>query len=175
MTDQALLAHEAGHVVGALLAGHRIKTVQIGATKEVPRVSALTTIDWEASSDIDLYAHLVSVLMGPMAAGEPPPEWPPSPNLENDEVADDVVVCRVVHLKLTKGDYRAALAIAAHWLDDPLVKSAIAQVAHALGHAGELTDREVRDVLGRGCSRGSSWPTRRGRGSRATSRGQGGS
>jgi hypothetical protein len=42
----------------------------------------------------------------------------------------------------------AAIALAEHWLGDPLVRIAISQVAHALAGAGALTDRMVRDVLG---------------------------
>jgi hypothetical protein len=109
-------------------------------------------VDWGASGDVDLYGHLVSVLMGPMAEGCPPPSWPPRPNIQNCDDGDDehVALRLVLHLNLTEADYRAAQALAAHWLDDPLVKSAIAKVAHALGQAGSLTDAEVRAVLGPG-------------------------
>jgi hypothetical protein len=146
---QATLAHEAGHVVGGLLAGHRIETVRLGPTKREPRNSGMTTFDWAVSSEVDLYGHLVAVLMGPMAAGKPPPVWPPLPDMDgnNDE---HVVLTLVSHLKLSKPDYMAAVALAAHWLADPLVKSAIAKVAHALGQTGLVTDAQVRDVLGRG-------------------------
>jgi hypothetical protein len=41
-----------------------------------------------------------------------------------------------------------AVALAAHHLDEPQVKAAIAKVADALGQAGELDDRAVRDALG---------------------------
>jgi hypothetical protein len=150
VSDQSTLAHEAGHVVGALLAGHRIESVRLGATKKAPRVSALTTLDWEESPKVDLYAHLISILMGPLAAGEPPPAWPPLPNLDNDAADEHVVAHLVVHLRLSRADYMAALALAAGWLDDPLVKSAIAKVAHALGREGVLTGQQIRDVLGPG-------------------------
>jgi hypothetical protein len=101
---QATLAHEAGHVVGGLLAGHRIETVRLGPTKREPRNSGMTTFDWAVSSEVDLYGHLVAVLMGPMAAGKPPPVWPPLPDMDgNDD--EQVVLTLVIHLKLTKPEY----------------------------------------------------------------------
>ena len=147
MTDQqSTLAHEAGHVVGGLLAGHRIKVVVLhGLTKGQPREIASTSFDFTAS-DVDLFGHLVAVLMGPMAAGEPPPTWPPLPDPDS---SDAMAIARLVnHLKLGKRDYRAAVALAAHHLDDPFVKAATATVADALGERGVLDDREVRDALG---------------------------
>jgi hypothetical protein len=146
---QATLAHEAGHVVGGLLAGHRIETVRLGPTEGEPKTSGTTTFDWVESPEVDLYGHLVAVLMGPMAAGKQPPAWPPLPDMHgNDD--EHVVLTLVSHLKLTKAEYLAAVALASHWLGDPLVKAAIAKVAHALGQTGSLTDAQVRDVLGRG-------------------------
>jgi hypothetical protein len=149
VTDQSTLAHEAGHVVGGLLAGHRIETVRLGPTEREPKTSGLTTFDWSESPEVDLFGHLVAVLMGPMAAGEQPPAWPPLPDMDrnNDE---HVVLTLVSHLKLSKPEYVAAVALASHWLADPLVKSAIAKVAHALGQSGSLSDAQVRDVLGTG-------------------------
>jgi hypothetical protein len=150
LTDQSTLAHEAGHVVGGLLAGHRVKAVRLGGTERTPGVEGLTSFDWSASPDVDLFGHLVSVLMGPMAEGKPPPGWPPLPDIENDAADGHVVTHLVIHLKLSKSDYMAAVALAADWLGDPLVKSAIAKVAHALRQTGFLTDAQVRDVLGSG-------------------------
>ena len=146
---QATLAHEAGHVVGGLLAGHRIETVQLGPTEREPKSSGMTTFDWAQSPEVDLYGHLIATLMGPMAAAKSAPGWPPLPDLEgeNDEHVAAIIVN---HLRLTKPEYMAAVALAAHWLDDPLVKSAIAKVAHALGQTGSLTDAQLRDVLGPG-------------------------
>jgi hypothetical protein len=66
----------------------------------------------------------------------------------NDD--EHVVLTLVSHLQLTRAEYMAAVALASHWLGDPLVKSAIAKVAHALGQTGLLTDAQVREVLGRG-------------------------
>ena len=42
----------------------------------------------------------------------------------------------------------AAVALAGHQLDDPLVKAAIAQVAHALGQTGVLTGQQIEQLLG---------------------------
>ena len=147
MSDrQATLAHEAAHVVGGLLAGHRIETVRIGATKERPTDAGSTTFDFGASGDVDFFGHLIAVLMGPMATGEPPPTWPPLPDPDS---SDSMAIARLVnHLKLGKSDYASAVALAAHHLDDPFVKAAIANVADALGERGVLDDREVRDALG---------------------------
>jgi hypothetical protein len=146
---QATLAHEAGHVVGGLLVGHRIETVRLGPTEREPKSRGMTTFDWAGSPEVDMYGHLVAVLMGPMAAGNQPPAWPPLPDTDgnNDE---HVVLTLVSHLKLTKPQYMAAVALASHWIDDPLVKAAIAKVAHALGQTRSLTDAQVRDVLGAG-------------------------
>ena len=100
-----------------------------------------------ASPDIDYYGHLIAVLMGPMAEGEQPPGWPPLPRVERNH-DEHVAATLVSHLQLGKRDYMAAIALAEHWLADPLVQLAIAQVAGALDGAGALTDRMVRDVLG---------------------------
>ena len=141
----ALLAHEAAHVVGGLLCGQHVKEVRLGATKRNPRNAATTT--FELDGDIDLYGRLVATLMGPMAEGQPPPAWPPLPDLygHNDE---HIAATLVSHLRLSKADYMAAVALAAHQLDDPLVKAAIAQVAHALGQTGVLTGQQIEQLLG---------------------------
>lgn len=96
---QALLAHEAGHVVGGLLVGQHVREVRLGATKRNPRNAATTT--FELDGDIDLYGRLVATLMGPMAEGQPPPAWPPLPDLDghNDE---HICAVLVTHLKLSK-------------------------------------------------------------------------
>jgi hypothetical protein len=141
---QSTLAHEAGHVVGGLLAGHRIKWVSIGASKRRPNDAGSTQFDFGDSPD--LYGHLVAVVIGPMAAGEPPLPWPPHP----DPYWTDAFTAATLvnHLGLSKERYVAAVALAAHYLDDHRVKCAIARVADALGQTGELDDRGVRDALG---------------------------
>jgi hypothetical protein len=55
-------------------------------------------------AEVDLYGHLVAVLMGPMAAGKQAPVWPPLPDMDgnNDE---HVVLTLVSHLKLSKPEY----------------------------------------------------------------------
>jgi hypothetical protein len=142
---QALLAHEAAHVIGGLLAGQHVKEVRLGATKRNPRNAATTTFDLDG--DVDLYGRLVATLMGPMAEGAPPPAWPPLPDLvgHNDE---HICAVLVAHLKLSKAEYVAAVALAAHQLDDPLVKAAIAQVAHALGQHSVLPGQQIEELLG---------------------------
>jgi hypothetical protein len=143
---QSTLAHEAAHVVGGLLAGHRIEMVRIGPSRKHPKDAGTTSFD--LSSDIDMFGHLVAVLMGPMAEGGPAPEWPPRLDPES---RDSMAVCTLVNrLALSRADFEAAVALAAHWLDDPFVKSAITTIADALGQAGELDDRQVRDALGPG-------------------------
>jgi hypothetical protein len=143
---QATLAHEAAHVVGGLLAGHRIKSVRLGPSKKDPGQGGNTVFDLEGSPEVDLYGHLIAVLMGPMAEGHQPPQWPPP---LHPDVSDSLATARLInHLALTKGDYDAAVAIASHWLHDPMVKAAIARVATALGQHGELDDRMVREALG---------------------------
>ena len=147
MTDrQSTLAHEAAHVVGGLLAGHRVKAVTLGKTRQNPDSAAITTFDFSRSPDADFFGHLVAVLMGPLAEGREPAPWPPAPDPHD---SDSMAVSRLInHLGLGKGDYHAAVALAAHWLDDPLVKSAMATVAHLLGQEGVLTDATIRKALG---------------------------
>jgi hypothetical protein len=115
------------------------------ASRSSPRNAATTTFDYHG--DVDWYGQLVAALMGPMAEGQAPPAWPPLPDLygHNDE---HIAATLVAHLKLSQADYMATVALAAHQLDDPLVKAAIAQVAHALGQTGVLTGQQVRELLG---------------------------
>jgi hypothetical protein len=140
------LVHEAAHAVGGLLAGHRIDRVHIGATKRRPGDAGFTTFDFAGSPDVDMFGHVVAILMGPMAEGLPPLPWPPNPDPDHTDAFN--VATLVNHLALSKSDYMAAVALADRWLDNPQVKTAIAKVAHALGEVGELTDRGVRDALG---------------------------
>ena len=143
---QATLAHEAAHVVGGLLAGHRVKAVRLGKTRQNPDSAARTTFDFSGSPDVDVFAHLVATLMGPLAEGRKPAPWPPAPDPHD---SDSMAVSRLInHLGLGKGAYQAAIAIAAHHLDDPQVKAAMAAVAHALSREGVLTDATIRKALG---------------------------
>jgi hypothetical protein len=81
-----------------------------------------------------------------MAQGLSTPPWPPA--LHPDS-SDSFAIARIVnHLGLGKGDYLAAVELAAHHLDDPFVKGAIATVADALGEHGVLSDQQVREALG---------------------------
>lgn len=147
--QQSTLLHEAGHIVGALLAGHHIEVVRLGGSERNTNYVGTTVLDWAASPDVDYYGHLITVLMGPMAEGDPPPGWPPLPHV--DGVPDEHVSARLVsYLSLSKSEYVLAVALAEHWLNDPLVKASIAKLARALGEAGSLTDRMIRDVLGPG-------------------------
>ena len=145
---QATLAHEAAHVVGGLLAGHRIGRVELGPTTRNPRDAGTTTFDFAGSPAVDMFGHLVAVLMGPLAAVEEVPTWPLQ--LDPDSSDSLAIAALVNHLHLSKGDYLAAVALASHHLDDPLTKGAIGRVAHALGKKGSLTHQEVRDALGPG-------------------------
>ena len=100
--------------MGGLLAGHRIGEVRLGATKKRPSDAGSTAFDFGASPDVDLYGHLVALLMGPLAEGKPPRSWPPAPDPDS---SDSLAIVRTVnHLSLGKGDYMAALALAAHYL-----------------------------------------------------------
>jgi hypothetical protein len=125
---ESTLFHEAGHVVGALLAGHRIQAVHLGGSERCPTTAGTTVLDWAASP-------------------EPPPQWPPLPQLDGNR-DEHLAATLVSHLRLSKGEYMTAVALAEHWVSDPLVKAAIAKVAYALGQAGALTDRMVREALG---------------------------
>jgi hypothetical protein len=143
---ESTLVHEAAHAVGGLLAGHRVDRVHIGATERRPGDAGFTTFDFAGSPDVDMFGHLVAILMGPMAEGKPPPPWPPHPDPDDSDAFN--VATLVNHLAVSKSDYMSAVALADRWLDNLQVKTAIARVAQALGEAGELTDRAVRDALG---------------------------
>jgi hypothetical protein len=143
---EATLVHEAAHVVGGLLVGHRIDRVHIGATKRRPGEAGFTRFDFAGSPDIDMFGHVVAILMGPMAEGKPALPWPPHPEPDHSDAFN--VATLVNHLALSKSEYMSAVALADRWLDSPQVKTAIARVADALGEVGELTDRGVRDALG---------------------------
>ena len=132
--------HEAAHVVGGLLAGHRIKEVRVG--QRTPLHAGTASFDF--SGEVDQFGHLVAILMGPLAEGQPVPAWPPMPSADDDEFAAALIVS---NLKLSAAEHRAAVAIARHYLDNHHVKEAIARVANALGKKGSLTDQDVRDAL----------------------------
>ena len=121
---------------------------QGGPTKRNPRDAGTTTFDFAASPEVDMFAHLVAILLGPLAAGEPAPTWPPQ--LDPDSSDSLAIATLVNHLHLSKSDYMVAVALACHHLDDPLTKGAISRVAHALGQHGSLTHDEVCDALGPG-------------------------
>ena len=139
---QALLMHEAAHCVGGLLAGHRVKEIRVGPRKRTPLHAGTASFDF--SGEVDQFGHPVAILMGPLAEGQPAPAWPPMPSDNDDEFAAALVVS---NLALTAAEYRAAVAIAAHYLDDHHVKEAIARVANAHGKKGSLKDEDVRAAL----------------------------
>jgi hypothetical protein len=93
-----------------------------------------------------MLGHLVAILMGDMAEGKPPLPWPPHPDPDHSDAW--AIAALVHHLALPKSDYVTAVALAAHHLRTPKVKAAIVRVADALGRAGELDDRGVRDAVG---------------------------
>ena len=96
--------------------------------------------------DIDPVGHITTIALGPLSCGQPPPPWPPSPDSCD---ADERAAASTVHLgNVTRAQYTAGIALAAHYLDDPDVKSAIASVAHELGVRGTLSHREVKEDVG---------------------------
>ena len=54
VSDQpSTLLHEAGHIVGALLAGHHIEVVRLGGSERNTSYVGTTVLDWDASPDVD--------------------------------------------------------------------------------------------------------------------------
>jgi hypothetical protein len=143
MTErQATLAHEAGHAVGSLLAGHRIDVVRVGSVKD----GLVGSCEIDQYQELDPFGHLVAVLMGPLAAGESPPPWPPTPHAKSG--TDEREAAMLVHLGITREQYHAACGIAAHYVTDHRVKAAVARVAEKLGTLGSLTNVMVKDAAG---------------------------
>src|SRR5215213_2347841 len=70
---QDTLWHKAAHCVVALVQGHRVAVARVGD----PREGFLGSVKIEEVADI--YGHLITTLAGPLAAGQPPPQWPPNP------------------------------------------------------------------------------------------------
>jgi hypothetical protein len=129
-------------VVGALIAGHTIDKVGVGA----PEDGFVGRCELDAFQELDPFAHLVTVFMGPLAAGESPTPWPPAPHAKSG--TDEREAAMLVHLGISREQYAAAGAIAAHYLDDPRVKAAVARVAEKLGQLGALTNVGCKDAVG---------------------------
>jgi hypothetical protein len=143
MMDHAdLISHEAGHAIGLLVNGHGVALVRVD--HDVYGELGRCTADFSNSSaDLGI---VIADMMGPMAAGEPPPSWPPDPDsLLRDERNLAILVD---YLELDETDYRAAIALAAHLLDDPDVKAAHALLCQALWRAPVITGEQLRELLG---------------------------
>ena len=142
MTPDELIAHEAGHAIGLLLNGHGVAEVRVDHQRlgELGRVEADFT---HSGAD---YGCVVALLMGPMAAGDPPPAWPPDPGSTTQDERN--LATLVEHLDLSEGDYRAAIAFAATWLDWHEVKGACALLGQALGRVPVISGRQLEELLG---------------------------
>jgi hypothetical protein len=122
-----------------------------GISIDVVRVGVTGDGDWLGSVKLDEggepFARLIAILLGPMAAGQDPPPWPPDPGA--DRGTDEREAAQAVHRgAITRAQYLAAKAIAQHLLLDHHVKGAIAAVAHKLGELGALTSVGVKDAVG---------------------------
>jgi hypothetical protein len=135
------IAHECGHVVGLLLTGHGVKEVRVDHdyVGQLGRV----TVDFTNSSP-DL-GYLVACLMGPLAAADAPPEWPPDPDAVGDERTLAVLVD---YLAIDRDGYQAAIDCAASWLDWHEVKGAIALLTAALDRVPVVDGTQLRELLG---------------------------
>lgn len=135
------IRHECGHVVGLLLNGHGVAEVRVDHDYlgQLGRV----TVDFTHSSP-DL-GYLVACLMGPMAAGDAPPEWPPDPKAVGDEHNMAVLV---EYLGVDQDGYQTAIDYARGWLDWHEVKGAIALLAQALTRVPVISGTQLRELLG---------------------------
>jgi hypothetical protein len=143
VSDRATVLHEAGHCIGFIWAGLVPREVRVDAPEEgLLGTTMAPPID---ADDLDL-GHLIAVVLGPMASGSPPPRWKPRRDADDsDEVA---AAALVEHLGLAENDYRAAIAIAGHLLDDPRFKTAHALLCAALARVPVLDARQLRELLG---------------------------
>jgi hypothetical protein len=136
------IVHEAGHAVGLLVNGHGVALVRVD--HDVYGELGLCTADFTNSSAD--YGIVIADMMGPMAAGDPPPSWPPDPDaIEKDERNLAILV---EYLELDETAYKFAIAIAAHLLDDPEVKAAHALLCQALHRVPVITGEQLRELLG---------------------------
>jgi hypothetical protein len=139
MTRTRTRAHEAGHCLGALLAGARIDVVRVGVDGD-----SLGSVKLESGGDP--FDRLIAIMLGPLASGQPVPAWPPNPAA--DRGSDEREAAQAVHEgAITRAQYASAAAIAAHYACDARGKEVIARIAHALGTMDRMTDRMVRDAL----------------------------
>ena len=142
MTPDKVIAHECGHAIGLLLCGHGVAEVRVDheLVGELGRVEADFT---DSGAD---YGCVIALVMGPMAAGDPPLAWPPDPD---SAIRDERNLATLVeHLNLSEGDYRAAIAFAATWLDWHEVKGACALLGQALGRVPVISGRQLEELLG---------------------------
>ena len=84
--------------------------------------------------------------MGPMAAGDQPPAWPPDRKAATRDERNLAILAE--HLDLSESDYRAAIGIAATWLDWHEVKGACALLGLALSKVPVISGRQLEQLLG---------------------------
>jgi hypothetical protein len=135
------IAHECGHVVGLLLNGHAVSEVRVDHdyVGQLGRV----VVDF-THSEPDL-GYLVAVLMGPMAAGDPPPEWPRDPKAVGDEHNMAVLVD---YLAVDQDGYQTAIHYARGWLDWHEAKGAMALLGQALSRVPVISGDQLEELLG---------------------------
>lgn len=143
MMDHAdLISHEAGHAVGLLLNGHGVKEVRV----DHERLGELGRVTADYSHSQADYGTLIACLMGPMAAAEPPPSWPPDPD---SLVPDERYMATLVrHLQLTETEYLFAIEFARLWLDWHEVKGAMALLGQALYRVPVISGDQLNELLG---------------------------
>lgn len=89
---------------------------------------------------------LIAVLGGPLSGGDVI-EWPPSEQAATDD--ERIAAVLVEALRLKRHDYLDALATARDLLARDDVKAVVRLVAVALAHVPVLTERQLRELLGR--------------------------
>jgi hypothetical protein len=134
------IAHEAGHVVGFIAAAGMIpREVRV----DRPDADALGWVRADFRHHSADYGYLIGVLMGPLAEGRVI-AWPPSKDASGDERAAALLVD---FLDLSESDYKAALWIAGHLLEEPETKGMHALVCQALSRVPVITGPQLRELL----------------------------
>ncbi len=137
--------HEAAHVAG-MIAACGFVPLEVRADRPDVQVLGRTTANWQHASPDRNY--LIAVLMGPASQGEVI-GWRPSGDGYGPGHDEYIAAVLVNFLDLAKHDYLDALATADYLLARDDVRAVIRLVAVALKQVPRLTERQLRELLGR--------------------------
>lgn len=139
--------HEAGHVAGLVLRGRLPRRVTADWPK--PGIAGEMVVDWgdEGCTPDSAAAVAISVLLGPIAEGNP--SWPPTWPLEEDTRGDERDLAILLrYLKVDEANYIALCAEARTLAKTPEFVRLVGLVARALELKDELDAGDLRRLLG---------------------------